>query len=488
MTNRIHFFHFVYKFTDRGPISERVPHHYLPPSFNSKQSTNIPLKPRRRRRYGRTKGLMKQIKVSARETDNNVVFPDKFGIRCITKVSEVATAGNDRWNELNQLVTSIFRKEANQMQPLSSYEQKLHYQITISLSMNPDTVRLNRVLSQFITRIKIEEIISKAKVIVQQVKQLDPQDQRDFTELRENLIRDLKALNDDTVIADATENIQLIQAKINDVIGSLLCADVDETKRNKLISQLISNPRALGTSEMINAKATANKFDAIRQIKRILDEFLIVRPGKRFFLPIHRFVDVPFVVAVHEKSGKMSEENATILRDALIAKTEGVLSQIKAKIIDPKFSDDGSLVMVCANRKTFDLIKALICKDFHGKWTGANLTLTPMQIKNPLARSDLKTVLLKFTEPQFYHFNHLMEQLKIDNPSLLARRWELREPPDGKLIDSTECMYVGVDIESLGPIEQMNRVAVLLKSTVTFEICYDESERNYLPDHSLLIQ
>lgn len=322
-------------------------------------------------------------------------------------------------------------------------------------------------------------MISEAKMILQKVKRSTPQVQSDFSQLRENSIRDLKALNEEPVTVNETENAQLIRTKINDVIDSLLCAGVDETSRNKLISELLVNPRALESSEIITEGIT-NKMNVMREIKSILDEFMIVRPGKRFLIPVRRIIDFPFVVAVQEKSiGKMSEENATILRDALIAHTE---SAIKPKIIDPKFSD-GSLVMICANRKTFDLVKTIISNDFNGKWPGADLIVTPVEIKNPLAKSELKTVLLKFSEPQFYHFNHLMEQLKVDNPDLLVRRWELHQPPSGELIDSTECIYVGVDIESLGTIEQMNRNAVLLKSTVTFEICYDDSERNYLIDY-----
>lgn len=436
--------------------------------------------PRRRRRYGRgAKDRMKQIKVSSKEP-GNIVFRDKFGIRCITAVSDAATDGNGLWNEMDRLATSIFRKHANQIEPLSSYEHQLHSKIRIEMSMHPDTLRSDKVFSQF-QKGKIEQIISEAKVIVQRVQRCSPEDQRVFYEHRENLIRDLKAMNDDAAMANETENVQLIQAKINDVIDSLLDADVDETKRNQLISQLMVNPRTLATSELITTE-TENQIDVMRQIKSILDEYMIVRPGKRFFIPMHRFIDVPFVVTVHDiKSTRISEENATILRDALIAKTDSVISQIKPKIINPKFTD-GSLVMVCANRKTFDLVKTTISGDFAGKWTGADLTVSPVQIKNPLGKSELKTVLLKFAEPQFCHFNSLMEQLKIDNPSLLVRRWALHTPPPGKLTDATECMYVGVDIESLGVLEQMNRVAVLLKSTVTFEICYDDNEKNYLPD------
>lgn len=334
------------------------------------------------------------------------------------------------------------------------------------------------------SRIKIEEIISKVLRILQQVKQSNAQIQNDFAQRRNALIGDLKTMNEEVNVASEMENLQLIRAKINEVIGPFVSVDMDEAARNKFVSQLMTNPRELETNEAVT-KPIPDKVQVMRDIKHILDENMLVRPGKRFYLPIHRTIDVPFAVTIRDNSNQMPEENLKILLDALIAKTDSVVSLIKPKIVDPKFID-GTLVMVCANRKTFDLIKVTISGNFSGKWTGADLIVSPVQIKNPLSRSELKTVLMKFADPQFCHFNDLMIQLKIDNPSFLSRRWELHEPPVGKVIESTEGLYVGVDMESLGPIEQLNRVAVLFKSTVTFEICYDDSERNFLPDHSLL--
>lgn len=390
---------------------------------------------------------------------------------------------------MNRLVASLFRNEVNQLEPLSAHEQKAQHQIMINMSTSPDTLRSEKLVSQLVTGIQLEQIISKAKVILYQLKRSNARVQFEFSELRENLIRQSKALTEDVVAVNENENLQLIQLKISDVIEPLLSvhdsSKFDENERKKLISTLVINPRVFENyTETMGEENRANKIDAMRRIKNILDEYMTVRPGKRFYIPMRRFIDVPFVVAVNDKSSLMSEENATSLRNALIRSADSVISQIKPKIIDPKFSD-GSLVLICANRKTFDLIKSTISNDFNGKWYGADLTVTALAVKNPISRSGLKTVLLTFTEPQFFHFNHLMEQLKLDNPSLLVRRWELQQPPDGKLIDATECIYVGVDIESLGVLEQMSRVAVLLKSTVTFDISYDENEPNFLPNLTL---
>lgn len=388
------------------------------------------------------------------------------------------------WNELNSLATSIFRKEVNQSEPLSLDEQKFYHKFRIQMSTNPDTLRSDRILTQFLTNNKIAELITKVKMLLRKVERGNPQVQRDFSALKESVISELKTLNDDAVNANGTENDKLIKAKVYEVIEPLLSPDMDETARDKLLSKVIANPRTLETIETI-PKGTTTAVDVMQKIKNILDEFMIVRPGKRFYIPIQRSVDVPFIVALHDRSGKISDENATKLREALTTKMESVVSLTKPKIIDPKLTD-GSLVMVCANGKTFNLIKTTIAGDFDGKWLGADLTVMPVELKNPLARSELKTVLMKFAEPQYYHFNHLMEQLKIDNPRLLVRRWELHQPPAGTVVDSTKCLYVGVDLESLGIIEQMDRVAVLVKSTVTFDICYEQTERNYLPDQTFL--
>lgn len=194
-----------------------------------------------------------------------------------------------------------------------------------------------------------------------------------------------------------------------------------------------------------------------------------VRLPKRFCLPFDRFIDVPFVVRLHDKSDKMSEEYANDVTRVLLQLSNTSKNDPKPKIRDIKFQDD-TLLIVCINAMTFEWLKKTI---------SSRLDVTVRSVKNVITRNELKTICLKFEIPQYLHFNYMMEQLKAENPRLHTQRWELRSQQHKNFVDSTKDVYVGVDIESLIILEDMNRVGTLRGSSVTFEISYGDSEGNF---------
>lgn len=355
------------------------------------------------------------------------------------------------------------------------------------MSINPESLRKKSTFHHYVSKTQLEQTISTGKMILYRLNRSNPQIQHDFLELRERMINDLKTLNAEPVPINEDENMQLIRTKIKEIVDPLLCRDgaFDDEQHDRLISRLIRNPHALEESEM--TKDTTNKNEVMRSIKAILDEFIAVRPARRFFLLFSVFIDVPFVVNLHNSTGKLGERKVELLQDVIADWINRASRHAKPrpKVIEFKLCN-GSLVMICANRNTFDWIAFGISKNFNGNYKGVNLVLTILPVKNPISKTDLKTVLLKFKAPQYLHFNALMEQLKLDNPALLTRRWELRKPPGNKSNDTNECIYVGVDIQSLVALEEMNRVAVLGKSFVYFEMSYDDKEPNYLPNHFLI--
>jgi len=116
--------------------------------------------------------------------------------------------------------------------------------------------------------------------------------------------------------------------------------------------------------------------------------------------------------------------------------------------------------------------------DWLEKTISDQFSVNILPFTNVISKSELKTICLNFEVPQYFHFNNLMEQLKLDNPHLLTRRWELRSAKH-KVVDSTKCVYVGVDVDSLMSLERSNRVLYLRGSMVSCEINYDENDENF---------
>lgn len=284
-------------------------------------------------------------------------------------------------------------------------------------------------------------------------------------------------------------NHQLILRNIQSIIDPVLyphqLSPLEERERKDLVIELMKHPHALESTKVANEKLLAQKESmekVMHEIKRVLDEHIVVRRPTNFHFPKSKYFDIPFVVHLTDKSGEMNDVNAAALRDALFhlidsEKTTHISTQ-KPKIFDIKF-DSGILVIACANRLTFDWIERTVTTvNFHGRWPNAKFNVEFVAVKNVIPPNGLKTIFAKFSDPQFRHFNYLMKRLLLDNPNLLTGRWELRGLR-GIDMDSPNAMYVGVDVESLISLEENNRIAVVGKSIVSFHICYDENEEHF---------
>lgn len=94
--------------------------------------------------------------------------------------------------------------------------------------------------------------------------------------------------------------------------------------------------------------------------------------------------------------------------------------------------------------------------------------------------NQLKTIRIKFNCPQYLHFNYMMQRLKSSNPRLYTHRWEQRSANTNNSVgDSTKWLTVGVDVESLIAMEEMNRVGTFRYFPVQFVISYDDNEENF---------
>lgn len=237
-----------------------------------------------------------------------------------------------------------------------------------------------------------------------------------------------------------------------------------------LISLLIKNPYALRSTDIIEAK-NLSVDNIMKVIKSALDDVMPARSPQSFHMPPDRYFDVPFFVNLYNRKAAMTPESATELTNALLDSTRCLKVSPKPSIRDIELRN-GSLRILCLNRMSFEWLQNTISNHL-----GVNICA----VKNVLSTSQLKTICLKFVRPQYLHFNYLMDQLKVFNRRLQTHRWELRSSPHHRnsTVDSTKCMYVGVDVESLIGMKEMHRVGKLPNNTISFEMSYDDNEENF---------
>lgn len=293
--------------------------------------------------------------------------------------------------------------------------------------------------------------------------------QESFHESQRTLIEDLKKWISHHEIVGATQHFRGQHSKIARLISPFLCAGENV---NNLTQELIKNPYAFLSNEAVKNRIVAkgeSVSNIMKNIKVILDQFIPVRLAKKFHVPADRFIDVPFVVTLFNRSSKMTAHAAGELTQVLNDSINCIKVQ-KPSLRDIKFKD-GALEILCINSKSFDWLKNTLSNDL-------GVDICP--VKNAIPYDQLKTICIKFHVPQYFHFNHLMEQLRMDNPRLLTKRWELRSPPQSEnTFDSTKCVYVGVDVDSLINLEEINRIGTLRDSSVYFEISYADDEDNF---------
>lgn len=381
------------------------------------------------------------------------------------------------WNKMKKLFTKIIRTRFLDL-TLIDYQYKVA--ILVRMSVDPDAFRYSRTFSEKLFDEEIDRFIEDCKHILFELNGADSEVQSNFYSLRDKMILDIRSSQADH---DA-ENYQPILRKIQSIIDPLLyshkLSKLEEKERKEMAIELMKNPHALEYIKMANIQKGSME-NVMHEIKNVLDEFIVVRRPKNFYFPKSKYFDIPFVVHLTDKSGKMNQVDAAALRNALlnlINLEKPRISTEKPKILEIKYNA-GILIIACANRLTFDWIeKTVTTVNFHGRWSNAKFNVEFVGVKNVIPINSLKTIFAKFNEPQFRHFNYLMAQLQLENPSLRTERWELRGLR-GKNMDSPNSMYIGVDVESLIALEGHSRVAFVGKSMVSFNISYDENEEHF---------
>ncbi len=419
------------------------------------------------------------VQKSIVETDNIVVnalqsqgsiIPsfENFNVeKCSTM--NAPNESSSEWNDMDRLVTRLFRKKSTNS-PLTPSERELKNEILIQMSFNPNAIDCNSDALKVRQRVgekKFNRVINECSKILTNLRLTSRENQACFTGLQTKLLAEMKELK---MLRD-TLNMDLqcrdVNSKITSLISPFLCSG---TNYHCLVNELIKNPNAVQSNETLKNGITAKGQsigDVMKSIKDALDAFIPIRLPKKFTVPASLFVDVPFVVNLYDRSLEMTEDSATELTNILFNSISCLKSNPRPSIRDVIFKN-GSLKILCLNSMSFDWLENTISN---------HLGVVVCPVKNPITMNQLKTIRLTFERPQYLHFNYLMEQLKVDNPRLLTRRWELRSP---QFTDTSEGMNVGVDVDSLIVLEEMQRVGTLRGSKVSFEISYEDEQENFV--------
>lgn len=417
-----------------------------------------------------TNGVIDNEKMNV-ETDNAIETSISYVDLSIDTegIDSNSRTKSPEWNAMNNLVTKLFQS-SNKFEPLTPFELQLKNKVLYQMSIDPIGIRSNtfvvKKITQNVGEKKFESVINECQSILVNLSRADAEVKANFSELRNKLRPNFKQLKCHHKSFDPTGSVYTTILSIITPFAS------HEDNSREFISALIANPRTLESHQNIISRIAGNAQsvnDIMKSMKDALDKFIPVRLPKKFSLPPGRFEDVPFVVYLYDKSVKMTEQYATDLTRVLFDSINCLKIDPKPKIRDIKLHD-GALIIVCINDMTFDWLAKTISN---------HLGVKVRPVKNVIAKNALKTICMRFEIPQYFHFNYLMDQLKAENPGLLTRRWELRSPQHKKRVDSTKCVCVGVDVESLIILEGMDRVGTLGGSSVKFEICYYDDEENF---------
>ncbi|XP_037041082.1 uncharacterized protein LOC119077858 [Bradysia coprophila] len=405
------------------------------------------------------------------ETDNTIDLTIDYDIGESFIAETNIRSESAEWIAMDQLVADLFQNKSNNWKALSASDFELKNEILIQTAINPDVLRSHpkaQTVRQRVGDRKFEELIKQSSIILSNLSRTDPENQASFSKSQKLLVKNLKKgiANPETV--SETKTFRGPHTKIANLISPFLCPG---DNIHDLTLELVKNPYALlsntGVKNRIVGKGQLVS-NIMRNIKIALEQFIPVRLPKKFSVPSDRFIDVPFVVKLFNRYTKMTSKSATDLTKVLIESINCMKIQ-KPALRDIKFKD-GALEILCINTMSFDWLKNTLSH---------HLGVEIRPVNNAIGYDQLKTICLKFHVPQYFHFNNLMEQLRVNNPRLLTRRWELRSPRSNKVVDSTKCVYVGVDVDSLIILEEMNRVGTLRDSSVYFEISYEDSEENF---------
>lgn len=405
------------------------------------------------------------------KVEDTIDFTTNGGVGDSCSAKTAIRSVSTEWTSLNQLVTDLFRNKSNNWASLSDSDLQLKNRILMIMSVDPNAIRsqsCNEILMQRFGDKKFDGLIYQSNIVLRNLSRTDPENQASFFKSQNVLIENVRKRSSQQETVNTTQKFSGPHSKIASIISPFMCPGQNH---NDCIENLIMNPYSLLSNDAVKKQIVAKGQSVqgiMKSIKIALEESIKVRLPKKFHVPSDQFIDVPFVVKLFNRTEKMTKASAIELNRVLIDSIN-CMKVKKPSLRNIQFKD-GVLEILCINTMSFDWLKNTLSN---------HLGVDIRPVKNPIRYHQLKTICLKFHAPQYFHFNNLMEQLRVENPRLLTKRWELRSVQSKDATDSTKCVYVGVDVDSLIVLEQMNRVGTLRGSPVNFEISYEDTEENF---------
>lgn len=379
---------------------------------------------------------------------------------------------SSEWNQLCAVITKLVQSSLDKFEKMSRDDDRRRDDLLVQMSRDPDAIRSNTKFTDNVDKAIVNDAIKKCKEIVASVK--GSGDKTVVAEFERQRTRLINTLNHKTQRTTAHDQIVF---RISGIFGKKQekWSDDEKKERDDLTEAFIKDPDSLRTNTKALARIGDDKLivdEIIADVKQILLQLdpSKARGPKKFHISSTKVVDIPFVVRIVDASGQLNDTTKTVLLKALRDMITEIESPPKPKLLQQRYIDK-RVEVVCANLLTFEWLKRAIVSDFADKWSGADLKIERVPVETIIPRDKLKPVEVVFKDSRAtMPFDDIVRELRRENSKLYPERWELLDGR-GKAGDYKK-KTVGIDIESLAALEQMNRFARLGRSLVYFDISY----------------
>ncbi|KAJ6633748.1 hypothetical protein Bhyg_16218 [Pseudolycoriella hygida] len=376
------------------------------------------------------------------------------------------------WNQLSTLVTNLVKSTLEKFEKMSREDLRRRDDLLVQMSRDPEAIRSNTKFTDNVDKAVLDDVIEKCKKIIAAVKSSsDKAVEREFERHRTLLINALQPRASNNNIRDQ------ILSRITPIFGKKQGKWTAEEKkeREELTDAVLRDPESLKTNEKVLERIGDDKLvvdEIIADVKQILMQLdpSKSRGPKKFHISSSKILDIPFVVKIEDASDQLNDTTKTLLLKALRDMVTEIEHPPKPKLLQQRFIDK-RVEVVCANLLTFEWLKRAIVSDFKDKWAGADLKIERVPIKKKIHRNQLKSVVAVFKDHRAtMPFDNIVREIRNENKKLFPERWELLDGrgENGDYKKKT----IGIDIESLAALEQMNRFARFGRSLIYFDIPY----------------
>lgn len=376
------------------------------------------------------------------------------------------------WNQLHAQATKLVQSTLQKFERMSRDDERWRDDLLVQISRDPDAIRTNMKFSDTTDSATLNNAIEKCKEIVASVKSnSDASVLTNFEEQRNKL---MDIVNRRSQRNTAYDQILYRLTDIFNKKNEKWTAD-EKQEREALTEAMIKDPESLRTNTKAMERIDNQNLAAdeiIADVQEMLSKLepSKAKPPKKFHVSSTKVIDIPFVVRIEDASGQLDDTTKTVLLKALRDMVTEIEHPPKPKLLQQRYVD-GRVEVVCANLLTFEWLKRAIVSDFADKWSGADLNVERIPVEMALGRDELKSVVMVFKNTRgTLPFDDIVRELRRENSKLYPERWQLQDSrgPNGDYRKKT----IGIDIESLAALEQMNRFARMGSYLVYFDISY----------------